>query len=158
FVEELGRGSYGIVFKAYDETLCRLVAIKVLKPELAAIPQNRRRFEEEARKAARLHHQNVVTIYRVGDTSEFALPYFVMEYIDGEALSERLRKKGPVKPHEAAQIVQQIAQGLGAANHGGLVHRDIKPSNVMLETGSGRAKLTDFGLAKRLDEDGDLSE
>jgi WD40 repeat protein/serine/threonine protein kinase len=175
-VAELGCGAYGLVFKAYDERLDCLVAMKVLKPELAANGRDRARFEEEARKAATVRNAHVVTIHHVGSTPGFALPYFVMEYIDGEALSDRLRRQGAMKPKEAAEIVRQVAVGLAAAHGRGLVHRDIKPANIVLQAvvrsppsvaegtksssvGDGLrttdygllAKITDFGLARAVE-------
>jgi WD40 repeat protein/predicted Ser/Thr protein kinase len=143
---ELGRGAFGVVFKAYDEKLDCAVALKVLKPELATSVGERRRFEDEARKTAAVRHDHVVTIYRVGGTPGFALPYYVMEYIEGEALSDRRRRQGALVPKEAAEIVRQVALGLDAAHARGQVHRDIKPSNILL-TGA-RVKITDFGLAR----------
>ena len=100
------------------------------------------------RKAAAVKHDHTVTIYRVGHTPGFPLPYLVMEYVDGEPLSDRLERQGVLEAKEAARIVQQVAHALAAAHARGLVHRDIKPSNILLEAGSGRAKLTDFGLAR----------
>jgi tetratricopeptide (TPR) repeat protein len=149
-VAELGRGAFGFVFKAYDEKLDCLVALKVLRPELAATAEDRASFEEEARKAAAVRHDHVVTIHRVGVTPGFALPYFVMEYLD-EALASRLQRQEPLPPAEAAETVRQVALGLAAAHGRGLIHRDLKPSNIMLDRGTGRAKLTDFGLAKRVE-------
>ena len=173
-VAELGRGAFGFVFKAYDDKLDCPVAVKVLRPELAASVTDRARFEGEARKAAAVRHDHIVTIHRVGSTPGFALPYFVMEYIEGEALSQHLRR-GPLGPKEAAEITRQVALGLAAAHARGLVHRDIKSSNILLERpsplplspegrgettaplspeargvgGEGwRAKITDFGLAR----------
>src|SRR5262249_54748125 len=140
---ELGRGAFGLVYHAYDEQLDCPVALKVLKPELAASASDRARFEREARAAAAVRHENVVIIHRVGSTPGFALPYFVMEYLDGETLSDRLRRQGVLAPQEAVAIVQQVALGLAAAHARGLVHRDIKPSNIMLEKSTGRAKITD---------------
>jgi len=148
---ELGRGAFGFVFKAHDEKLDCPVAIKVLKPELAASVSDRSRFEAEARKAAAVRHDHVVAIHRVGSNPGFALPYFVMEYIDGEPLSERLRRQGVLPPREAAEITRQVALGLAAAHERGLVHRDIKPSNILMEKSSGRARITDFGLARTVD-------
>jgi WD40 repeat protein len=148
---ELGRGAFGLVFKAYDEKLDCFVAVKVLRPELAASAGDRTRFEAEARKAAAVRHDHLVAIYRVGSTPGFALPYFVMEYVEGEALSERLARQGALRPREAAEVVRQAALGLAAAHARGLVHRDVKPSNILLERASGRAKLTDFGLARNLE-------
>jgi eukaryotic-like serine/threonine-protein kinase len=150
-VAELGRGAFGLVFKAYDERLDRVVALKVLRPELAAGANDRARFEGEARKAATVRHDHVVTIHRVGGTPGFALPYFVMEFVDGEALSDRLQRQGALGPKEAAEIARQVALGLAAAHARGLVHRDIKPANVLLEGPSGRVKITDFGLARNLE-------
>jgi WD40 repeat protein len=144
---QLGYGRYGIVYQAYDE-LDRLVAIKVLKPEFAASGRERARFEQEARAAAAVKHDHIVTIYQVGQASGFALPYLVMEYVEGETLSERLRHLGVVEAREAARIAQQVALALAAAHAQRLVHRDIKPSNILLEAGTRRAKLTDFGLAR----------
>jgi serine/threonine-protein kinase len=143
-----------MVFKAYDEKLDCPVALKVLKPELAASAGDRVRFEGEARKAAAVRHDHVVTVHRVGSTPGFALPYFVMEYLEGESLRDRLQAQGPLAPKESAEIARQVALGLAAAHAHGLVHRDIKPSNIMLEKPSGRAKITDFGLAKSLGVDG----
>src|SRR5207302_6331476 len=122
--------------------------LKVLKPHLAASASDRARFQREARDAAAVRHDHVVTIHRVGTTPDFALPYLVMEYVDGEPLSERLKHQGMLTPHAAAEVVRQVALGLAAAHARGLVHRDMKPSNIMLEAGTGRAKLTDFGLAR----------
>jgi serine/threonine protein kinase len=151
-IKELGRGGSGMVFQAHDDELDCLVALKVLRPHLAASPADRARFLDEARKAAAVRHDHIVTLHRVGSAPDFALPYFVMEYVDGEALSDRLRQ-GPLAPREAATIARQVALALAAAHAKGVVHRDIKPSNIMLERDSGRAKITDFGLAKRLDVD-----
>src|SRR5262249_9380743 len=147
-VAELGRGASSIVFQAYVEQLDCLVALKVLKPELAASASDRARFEREARAAAAVRHDHVVVIHRVGHTPGFALPYLVMEYLDGEPLSERLKRHGVPAPRAAAEMVRQVALGLAAAHARGLVHRDIKPSNIMLEGTTGRAKITDFGLAR----------
>jgi WD40 repeat protein len=149
----LGQGRFGIVYEASDE-LNRLVALKVLKPELAASDRERLRFAHEARKAAAVKHDHIVTIHHVGHTPAFPLPYLVMEYVDGEPLSHRLERQGELQAKEAARIVQQVALALAAAHERGLVHRDIKPSNILLEAGSGRAKLTDFGLARAPDAGG----
>jgi WD40 repeat protein len=145
--KELGRGRFGIVYQAVDE-LDRLVAVKVLKPDLAASAKERSRFEQEARKAAAVRHDHVITVYQVGHARDFPLPYLVMEYLEGETLSDRLRRQGVLEPRVAAQTVQQVALGLAAAHARGLVHRDVKPSNILLEASSGRAKVTDFGLAR----------
>jgi WD40 repeat protein len=151
--KELGRGRFGIVYQAVD-ALHRLVAIKVLKPELAASPKERARFEQEARKAAAVRHDHVVTVHQVGQAPGFPLPYLVMEYLDGETLSQRLQRQGGLEPRQAAETVRQVALGLAAAHARGLVHRDIKPSNILQERSSGRAKITDFGLARLVEEAG----
>jgi serine/threonine protein kinase len=143
----LGRGAFGLVFRAYDERLDRVVALKVLRPELAADANHRARFEGEARKAATVQHDHIVAIHQVGGAPGFALPYFEMEYIDGEALSDRLRRQGALGAKEAAEITRQAALGLAAAHARGLVHRDVKPANILLEKPAGRVKITDFGLA-----------
>jgi hypothetical protein len=144
---ELGRGRFGVVYEAVDE-LDRLVAVKVLKPQLAADPSERSRFEREARKAAAVRHDHIVTVYRVGQTEGKTLPYLVMEYLAGETLAARLRRQGVLPPREAAELVRQTASGLAAAHARGLVHRDVKPSNILLAAVDGRAKITDFGLAR----------
>jgi WD40 repeat protein/serine/threonine protein kinase len=148
---ERGRGAFGVVFQAYDEKLHCQVAVKVLKPELASSSRDRARFEGEARKAAAVRHDHVVTIHHVGHSPAFALPYFVMEYIEGETLSERLRRQGALAPWEAAETARQVALGLVAVHARGLIHRDIKPANILLEKGTGRAKISDFGLARTVE-------
>jgi tetratricopeptide (TPR) repeat protein len=153
-VKQLGEGAFGFVYQAYD-ALGRLVAIKILKPGLAANTRERARFAEEARKCAAVKHDHVVTIYQVGDTAGFPLPYIVMEYIEGESLSDRLGRQRVLEPEEAARVAEQVARGLAAAHARGLVHRDVKPSNIMLESDSGRAKVMDFGLARAMDGAGE---
>ncbi len=147
-IEELGRGSFGIVFKAYDADLDCIVAIKVLRSELAGDARERARFVREARAASAMDHDHVVTIHRVGGAPGFP-PFIVMEYIDGESLRQRLAREGSLSSVMAATIVRQAALGLASAD-GRLVHRDVKPSNIMLSARSGRVKITDFGLARPL--------
>jgi WD40 repeat protein len=148
---ELGRGAFGLVFKAHDEKLNRIVALKVLRPELAASADNRARFEGEASKTAAVWHDHVVAIYGIGNSPGFSLPYFVMEFIEGESLSDLLKRLGTLGPRRAAEVARQAALGLAAAHACGLVHRDVKPSNILLERSSDQAKLTDFGLARSFD-------
>lgn len=149
-LEVLGRGGYGIVLKAFDEVLHRVVAVKVLAPEMAATSPARKRFLREARASAQVRHDNVVQVHAIEETP---LPYLVMEYIPGETLQQRMDAVGPVPPEEAVQIGVQIARGLAAAHETGLIHRDVKPANVLLEAGpEKRAKLTDFGLARAADD------
>src|SRR5947209_300319 len=125
--KELGGGTFGVVFRAYDEKLARVVAVKVLRPEFAAEGTDRARFEREGRAAAAVRHEHVVTVYHVGTSPGFPLPYLVMEYIEGETLADRLRRLGAPPPPEAADLVRQAALGMAAAHARNLVHRDVKP-------------------------------
>lgn len=146
----LGQGSFGIVLKAFDEKLHRLVAIKVMPPALAATSAPRKRFLREARSAAAIRHENIVAIHAV---EEQPLPYLVMEYVPGVTLQEWLDQHGPLDVTDVLRIGQQIAAGLAAAHAHGLIHRDIKPANILLESGiEPRAKITDFGLARTADD------
>ncbi|MHC5536754.1 bifunctional serine/threonine-protein kinase/formylglycine-generating enzyme family protein [Singulisphaera rosea] len=146
----LGRGAFGIVLKAFDEKLHRVVAIKVLLPEIAATSPARKRFLREARSAAAVRHEHVVNIHAV---EELPLPYLVMEYIPGLTLQQRLKAKGPLDVVDALRLGMQIAEGLAAAAAKGLIHRDIKPGNILLEEGiPERVKITDFGLARASDD------
>jgi len=142
---ELGRGGMGIVFLARDVALDRLVAIKLLPPALAGRPGLRERFLREARTAAKLSQPNIVPIHSVEEAAD--LVFFVMGFVEGETLGERLRTKGPLTPNEAARMLQEVSWALGYAHGRGVVHRDIKPDNIMLERGSGRAIVMDFGIA-----------
>jgi serine/threonine protein kinase len=146
----VGRGGMGIVFRAFDPKLQRIVAIKVLAPEIAADPMARRRFEREARSAAAVSHPHVVVIHAVDENHK--PPYLVMEFIQGKTLAEKLASQGILSTKEILRIGSQLADGLAAAHKQGLVHRDIKPANVLLENGVERAKLADFGLAKAVED------
>jgi serine/threonine protein kinase len=149
-LEVLGKGGFGIVVRAFDENLQRVVAIKVLLPILASTSPARKRFLREARASARVRHANVVQIYAV---EEQPLPYLVMEYIPGETLQHRLDQVGPLDVPDLLRIGGQIARGLAAAHEQGLIHRDIKPANILLESGVDQAvKITDFGLARAADD------
>jgi len=143
---ELGRGGMGIVILARDVALDRLVAIKLLPPELAAIPERRERFLQEARTAAGLSHPNIVPIHAVEERDE--LVYFVMGFVDGETLCERVERVGPLSSREVMRMVQEVAWALSYAHQRDVVHRDIKPENIMLERDTGRAMVTDFGIAQ----------
>lgn len=146
----VGRGAFGIVFRALDESLLRVVAVKVLPPQLAASSHPRRRFLREARSSARVRHTNIVQVYAV---EEQPLPYLVMEFIPGETLQQRLDRLGPLAGVEVAEIGRQVAEGLAEAHAAGLIHRDIKPGNIMIETDKTlRVKITDFGLARVADD------
>jgi serine/threonine-protein kinase len=146
----LGRGAFGIVLQAFDPTLHRLVALKVLAPHLASSAAARLRFAREARAAAAVWHENLVGIYGVDEAN--GLPYLVMEYVAGASLQQRLDRGGPVPLDEVLRIGLQAARGLAAAHAQGLIHRDIKPANILLEHGLERVKITDFGLARAADD------
>ena len=146
----VGSGGMGIVLKAFDRPLDRTVAIKVLAPRLASSGAARRRFAREAKAAATVLHPNVIVIH--GVSNDGALPFLVMPYLRGESLQRRLDRQGPLPAEEIVRIAQQVASGLAAAHGQGLVHRDIKPANILLEDGVERVTLTDFGLARAVDD------
>lgn len=146
----LGRGAFGIVTKAYDEKLHRVVAIKFMNPDLAATSPPRKRFLREARTAAAVRHENIVGIHAV---EEEPIPYLVMEYIPGLTLQHRLDQNGPLELLEILRFGQQMAAGMAAAHVANLIHRDIKPSNILLEEGiETHVKISDFGLARAVDD------
>jgi serine/threonine protein kinase len=142
----LGTGAMGIVFLAEHEKLKRAVALKVMKPALAAYPDFHRRFLREAQLAAAIDHEHVVTIYEVGE--DRGVPFLAMKLLQGETLEDRLERKGRLPVKEALRIGREIAEGLNAAHERGLIHRDIKPANIWLEEGRDRVKIVDFGLAR----------
>ena len=145
---ELGRGGMGIVYLARDVQLDRPVAIKLLPPDRALDDQLRERFVREARMAAKLSHPNIIPIFAVDEIEGFV--FYVMAYVDGETLGERVRVRGPMAASEATRILREVAWALGHAHAQGLVHRDVKPENILIEKGSGRALVTDFGIAAAL--------
>lgn len=146
----VGRGGAGIVLKAFQRTLNRFVAIKVLAPHLAASAAARKRFAREAQAVAAVVHEHIVPIHAV-DTHQ-GLPYLVMRYVPGRSLQQRLEAEGPLGLREILRIGMQTAAGLAAAHAQGLVHRDIKPANILLENGIERVLVTDFGLARTVDD------
>ncbi len=149
-LEVVGSGGFGVVLKAFDAKLHRIVAIKTLAVAFAASASARRRFVREAQAAAAVNHDNVVDIYAVEESGP--VPYLVMEYIGGISLEERLQQNGPLELKETLRIALQTADGLAAAHRQGLVHRDVKPANILLENGVMRVKITDFGLARAVDD------
>ncbi len=145
-VRELGRGGMGIVFLARDVALERPVAIKLLPPALALNAEHRARFVREARAAARLSHPNIVPIHSVEEHAELA--FFVMGFVDGETLSARVGRGGPLSVTDAIRLTQEVAWALAHAHGHGVIHRDVKPDNILLERDAGRAIVTDFGIAR----------
>jgi hypothetical protein len=145
-LEIAGRGSMGIVLRAFDETLERIVAIKVLAPRLAAIRTARQRFAREARATAGVIDDNVITIYSVAEAAP--IPFFVMPFMTGQSLQQKLDRTGALSLAETLHVGWRIAKGLAAVHRRGLVHRDVKPANILLESGVEHVKLTDFGLAR----------
>jgi serine/threonine-protein kinase len=142
---ELGRGGMGIVYLAREVHLDRLVAIKLLPPNRAAEPALRERFLREARLAAKLSHPNIIPIHAVDEVDGFV--FYVMAYVDGETLAHRVRTRGPLPPSEGTRVLREVAWALAHAHAQGLVHRDVKPDNILIESGSGRALVADFGIA-----------
>ncbi len=148
---DIGRGGMGIVFRAYDDSLRRRVAIKVLAPEVAANPIARERFRREAHAAAAISdHDSVVTIYAVGEFNK--LPYLSMQFVQGCSLQEKLNSDGAIAESQVHHLGLQIAEALDFAHRNGLIHRDIKPSNILLDEEVRRARLADFGLARWVDD------
>jgi DNA-binding response OmpR family regulator len=152
----IGQGAMGIVVKAYDPSLCRYVALKILAPDLAKCPTSRQRFTLEGRYGAALRHENVVTIYAVSEVDD--VPYLVMEYISGRSLQDILDSGKTFTVEEIARIGRQTALGLAAAHQLRLIHRDVKPANLLLEDNNGCVRIADFGLARALDQDVNLSQ
>jgi serine/threonine-protein kinase len=145
---ELGRGGMGIVYLAREVRLDRRVAIKLLPPALAAQPAPRERFVGEARTAAQLSHPNIIPIYTVDEVGDFV--YFIMAYIEGETLAQRVRQTGPLKSAAAARMLREVAWALAYAHAQGVIHRDVKAENILIEGATGRAVVADFGIARRV--------
>ncbi len=149
----IGAGGMGVVLKALDRSLDRTIAIKVMAPHLASSGAAKRRFEREAKAAAAVLHPNVVAIHGVSaGEGNASLPYLVMPYVRGSSLQARIDCEGPLTVTEILRIASQIVEGLAAAHSQGLVHRDIKPANILLEESVERVSITDFGLARAVDD------
>lgn len=149
---EIGRGGMGIVFLAREVALDRMVALKLLPPDMAARPGLKERFLQEARTAAGLSHPNIVPIYAVDEVDGFV--FFAMAYVEGGTLGDRIRDRGPLSNSEAVRLLREVAWALGYAHLQGVVHRDVKPDNILLEQASGRALVTDFGIAVMAEDAG----
>jgi formylglycine-generating enzyme required for sulfatase activity len=157
-LEVLGQGGFGIVLRAFDDVLQRVVAIKVLTGQAGATASSRKRFLREARSGAVVRHDNVVQVYTVAEQPR---PYLVMEYVAGETLQQRVDRTGPLDVHELLRLGQQLASGLAAAHAQGVIHRDVKPANILLaacgfapdaKPQAAVVKITDFGLARTVGE------
>jgi eukaryotic-like serine/threonine-protein kinase len=158
---QIGKGGMSTVYRAFDTVLERPVAIKLMHREIASDADQLERFRREARAVAQLSHPHIVTVVDAGEEPEGedggptrpATPYIVFEYVDGETLKALVRRTGPLEPTEALAYAIEIARALGAAHEHHIVHRDVKPQNVLL-TAEGTAKITDFGIARTLTEQG----
>src|SRR5262249_2093640 len=137
-------------FKAYDPLLDRFAAVKMMMPQHLVSGDARERFQREARAVAGIQHENVVTIYAVSEVN--GLPYLVMEYLPGTNLQDRVEQAGALRMRDVIAFGRQIATGLQAAHARRVIHRDIKPANIMLGSVPGTVKITDFGLARVMDQ------
>jgi serine/threonine protein kinase len=155
-LELLGQGGMGVVFRAEDPQLGRPVALKVLLPSVGASAEGRARFLREARAAAALQHDHVVTVYQVGE--DRGVPYLAMQLLEGETLEDRLRREPLLALRTILRIGREVADALAAAHARQLIHRDIKPSNIWLEAGRDRVKVLDFGLARLAGDDARVTQ
>ncbi len=143
-IETIGRGGMGVVYKAWQENLNRVVAVKMLNSGSFAGPEEKQRFIQEAKAVAQLNHPNIVTVFDWGEDG--GMPYFSMEYVAGQSLAEAIRHQ-PLEPRAAAEVVRSIAVAIHYAHQQGILHRDLKPANILLGREQ-RPKVTDFGIAK----------
>ena len=150
-LEELGSGGMGRVYKAYDQKIKELVALKLIRPEIAANEKTIERFANELRFSRKISHRNVCRMFDLGH--EGSVPYITMEYIPGEDLKSFLRRSGQLTIGKAISIAKQVADGLAEAHHLGVVHRDLKPTNIMIDN-DGNAKIMDFGIARSMHIEG----
>ncbi|MCE9615954.1 MAG: serine/threonine protein kinase [Lentisphaerae bacterium] len=144
-LSELGRGGMATVYKADEESLNRVVALKIMSPKISQDPTMIKRFQREAQAAAQLNHPGIVHIYAIGE--EQGIHYFTMEYVKGQSLAQLKKARTRIPPAEAANYILQTAEALGEAHRNGMVHRDIKPANIMIDP-AGRVRVTDFGIAR----------
>ena len=147
----LGEGGMGAVYKARDVELGRMVALKVIRPDLARNRAILDRFKQELILATQVTHRNVVRIYDLGEAE--GVKFITMEYVEGQDLAAVIHQRAKLPPHEAVNIIEQVCRALEAAHSVGVIHRDLKPQNIMLEKGTGRLLVMDFGLAKTLEGD-----
>src|ERR671923_1658425 len=149
--EKIGAGGMSTVYRAFDPTLERWVAIKLMHRDISTDPDQLERFRREARAVARLNHPHIVTVLDAGEDD--GAPYIVFEYVSGETVKDRIRRQGRLPVAEAVAYAIEIGRGLSCAHSHRLVHRDVKPQNVLIDP-EGRAKVTDFGIARSLESDG----
>ncbi len=154
-LEKIGEGGSGVVYRARDTDLNRIVAIKFVPQTLTGDPQILERFTRESRAAAAVHHENIVTIYSVDQLER--VPFLVQQFVEGKSLQQVLDEKTPISSRQVLEWIRQTASGLKAAHASGLVHRDIKPSNLLIEQATGTIKISDFGLAQ-LQSDSSLTK
>ena len=152
-LEEVARGGMGVVFRARQVSLDRIVAVKVLRDAWLATPAQIKRFRAEAANAAKLKHPNIVAVHEVGEQG--GQHYFAMDLVEGKNLAE-LTREGPLPPRRAAETVKKVAEAVQHAHQEGVLHRDIKPSNVLLDA-QGEPQVTDFGLARPMDDESSLT-
>ncbi len=152
----IGRGGFAEVYEVWDRELERQLAIKVLRPDIAWTAGMLQRFKQETRTVAKLQHPNILPIHFVGEGE--GLVYYAMPYVAGRSLSDVVRSTGPLSPRRAVEVAIPVLAALQHAHERGLIHRDIKPDNIMLHEADGRPVLMDFGIAKRLDSDGGLTQ
>lgn len=155
-LQVLGSGGMGVVYRAEDLRLRRQVALKVMKPVVAANPEARIRFLHEAEATAAIEHDNIVTIYQVGEDN--GVPFFAMQLLKGESLQRRIEREGRLSEAEVLRIGSEIADGLHVAHARGLIHRDIKPDNIWLQEGNGRVRIVDFGLVRNSADETGLTQ
>src|SRR3954467_8352215 len=149
--EKVGAGGMSSVYRAFDPTLERWVAIKLMHRDISTDPDQLERFRREARAVASLNHPHVVTVIDAGEDE--GAPYIVFEYVEGETLKDRIRRLGRLEVTEAVAYAIEIGRALMAAHQARMVHRDVKPQNVLIDM-EGRAKVTDFGIARSLETEG----
>ena len=150
-VQTLGEGGMGAVYKARDTALNRMVALKVIRPDLASNPAIIERFKQELLLAHQVTHKNVIRIYDLGESE--GLKFITMEFIEGDDLRSLINQKQKLTPAEATEIMEQVCRALDAAHSAGIIHRDLKPQNIMRDK-TGRILVMDFGLARTLEGDG----
>ncbi|MBT6155194.1 MAG: SUMF1/EgtB/PvdO family nonheme iron enzyme [Planctomycetaceae bacterium] len=155
-LEWIGSGGMGVVFRAEDPKLKRQIALKVMKPVVAASRSNKKRFRREAQAQAAVRHDNIVDIYENGE--DLGIPYIAMPFLRGESLQTRLKRETKLEQCDVLKIGREVAAGLAAAHQHGLIHRDIKPDNIWIEENTGRTKILDFGLVRTEGDDAGLTQ